>query len=118
MGQTTRRLGFVGIALALIVTETEAAVINFACGGRDTLTKVVRFLSPGDVLLVSGNCVENVFIGSTVGDVTLDGQNVATVSGATTTSASFIVRGRNITIRNFTITGGSDGVFFTDGGSG
>jgi parallel beta-helix repeat protein len=116
MSRTTLRYAIVAIAVALLVASAEAATFNFACGGRDTLSKAISRLNSGDVLLVSGNCVENVLIDSTIGDVIVDGQNVATVTGVTTTVATFLVRGRNVTLRNFTITGGNDGILVLDGG--
>jgi hypothetical protein len=88
-----------------------------------TLTgATVQFLTgaipqPGDTLLVSGTCNENLSIGQEVGRITLDGQGTASINGDSTANA-VTVTGRGITIRGFVITGGApQAVSVADGGS-
>jgi parallel beta-helix repeat protein len=64
---------------------------------------------------VSGTCNENVFIGSELSRIVLDGQGAATINGPDATSNTIAVQGRGITVRGFTITGGSRGIFVSRG---
>ncbi len=89
---------------------------TLTCGPHKTIGHAVRFLEPGDTLLVSGTCNENVVLNQEVDRITLDGQGTATINGDPSTFA-VAVRGRGITIRGFTITGGLQGVAVLDGGS-
>ena len=59
--------------------------------------------------------VASVRIDETFNNITLDGQNVATIDGGSSTVVR--VQGRGITIRGFTITGGN-GVVVRGGGTG
>jgi parallel beta-helix repeat protein len=87
------------------------------CGPQKTIGEAIRTLKPGDTLLVSGTCNENVEIGEEVHRITLDGQGTATVNGDSSANA-ISVRGTGITIRGFVITGGApQGIAVTDGGS-
>ena len=64
---------------------------------------------PGDTIQVSGACSENVAIFSEVVRITLDGQG-KTVIQAPAKGDGFFIRGREITVKGFTITGGRDGI--------
>lgn len=62
-------------------------------------------LIPGDTLLVSGMCDENVTLSAAKAELTLDGQRSATNVGATINGGITII-GRAITVKGFTVTGG------------
>jgi len=66
---------------------------------------------------VSGTCIENVVIDEEKERITVDGQGSATVNGPDPTFATVSVRGRAITIKGFTITGGENGVNIMRGGT-
>ncbi|MBI2985301.1 MAG: right-handed parallel beta-helix repeat-containing protein, partial [Deltaproteobacteria bacterium] len=87
------------------------------CSSKKTIGEELRKLDPGDTLLVSGVCSENVVIPEEIHRITLDGQGTATINGPDATRAAINVRGRVITIRGFTITGGENGVMVDDGGA-
>ncbi len=55
-----------------------ARVNNCDTGG--TITEGVTHLKPGDTLLVTGTCKENVVISSDILRITLDGQGKATIA--------------------------------------
>lgn len=74
-------------------------------------------LNPGDTLLVSGTCNENVVIGEGRRNIALDGQGSATINGPDSGEPTVNIRGRRITIRGFTITGGREGIHTHRGGS-
>lgn len=87
------------------------------CGPEKTIGQAIKTLKPGDTLLVSGTCNENLAIGQEVQRITLDGQGTATINGDSSANA-IAVTGRGITIRGFVITGGSpQAINVTDGGS-
>jgi parallel beta-helix repeat protein len=102
----------------LMVATSGAASYQLVCGQQRTITEALRRLPPGDTLSVSGACSENVQIPEQVLNITLDGQGTATINGADASSATILVRGNGITIRNFaSITGGETGITVTRGGA-
>ena len=90
---------------------------TLSCSAERTIGGAIKALRPGDTLLVSGTCNENVDIGPEVHGITLDGQGTAAINGESSATAVNI-RGTGITIRGFTITGGApQGVAVVDGAS-
>ena len=89
------------------------------CGPQPgkTIEQFLNELNPGDTLLLSGTCNENVAIGEGHRNITLDGQGVTTINAPVSTSAAILVRGRGVTIRGFAINGGRHGVQISRGGS-
>lgn len=100
-------------------TQPMSFAVN--CDAGDTIQGALASdLIPGDVLLVSGICHENVNVASSavardIPSITLDGQNAATIVGSTSAPTVRIVA-RGITVRNFTIQGGQDGITVLRGG--
>lgn len=82
----------------------------------DSLQAAVDLALPGDTIQVTGTCTESVLIRNEQMRIALDGQNVATISPASG-YAAFTVRGKGITIRNFTITGGPGAGVWVNRGS-
>jgi parallel beta-helix repeat protein len=74
-------------------------------------------LIPGDTLNVTGTCNENVTIREEIDRITLDGQGMATIAAPVSTQNAIQVRGRGITIKGFTISGGSSGINVARGGT-
>lgn len=103
-------------AMILLVPSAGDAidrVIN--CGAGQSIGAVLRSLSDGDTLKVTGTCSENVSISSRMEGITLDGQGTATINGTDANANTINIAGRRITIRGFTITGGIRGVFVNRG---
>jgi len=92
----------------------EAADRTLDCS-TGTITSYLPRLRPGDTLFVSGACNENVSIGSRYNGITLDGQNSATINGTDANSNTVNISGHRITIKGFTITGGSRGILVNRG---
>ena len=86
------------------------------CGPEKTIGQTIKTLKPGDTLLVSGTCNENIDLGEEIYGITLDGQGTATINGDPSVN-TITVTGRGITIRGFTITGGFQCIAVLDGGS-
>jgi parallel beta-helix repeat protein len=98
------------------VGRAQANTHTLTCGPEKTIEQALKTLKPGDTLLVSGTCDENVVLGQEVDRITLDGDGTAAINGESS-SFTVTVRGRGITIRGFTITGGLQGIAVLDGGS-
>ncbi|MBI4490938.1 MAG: right-handed parallel beta-helix repeat-containing protein [Deltaproteobacteria bacterium] len=96
--------------LWLVSSPGETATIKITCGAKETIGNSLKKLKPGDTLLVSGACSENVVISPELNGVTLDGQGKAIINGPDTTSDAITVLGREITIKGFTVAGGQDGI--------
>jgi parallel beta-helix repeat protein len=94
----------------------EAATTKLTCSAKDTIGNAVKKLKPGDTLFVSGTCNENLEIPEEITRVVLDGQGKATINGPDTSIPTVEVRGRGITIKGFTVTGGRDGIVINRGG--
>ena len=73
---------------------------TLTCGPEKTIGQAIKTLKPGDTLLVSGTCNENLAIGQEVDRITLDGQGTAIINGDSSANA-VTVTGRGITIRGF-----------------
>lgn len=82
------------------------------------LQKAIAKADPGDTLEVSGTCQENVTVPVDKHSITLDGGGAAAIGGPDPAQPTVLVRGRDVTIRGFTITGGLVGIAVRDGGSG
>lgn len=99
-----------------LVSMADAATKRVNCGSGRTLNSAIAKLKPGDTLLVSGICNENVVIGAELSRIVLDGQGTATINGPDAGTNTIVVRGRGVTIRGFAITGGSRGIQVGRGG--
>ena len=109
---------FSTLGLLLTVSSSESASDQLACGSQRTISEALRQLNPGDALLVSGACNENVVIPEDVVNVILDGQGTATINARDAGDPAINVRGSGITIRNFvSIGGGETGILVTRGGA-
>jgi hypothetical protein len=109
---------FLTLGLLLTVSISESASDQLACGSQRTITEALGQLNPGDTLLVSGACNENVVIPEQVVNVILDGQGTATITAPDPSDPTINVRGNGITIRNFvSIAGGETGILVTRGGA-
>jgi parallel beta-helix repeat protein len=107
----------IATVLALPAVMAHGATIPAACPAGSLGTFTVTGFAPGDVILVSGNCNVNLDIPPDTNEITLDGQGAATITPADASQATITIRGRRITIRGFTITGGNPAVLVTGGGS-
>jgi len=104
-----------GLSLLLFVPSVgEAQPVN--CNRpMQTLQGAIDGANPGDTISVIGTCNENVVIDETHNNLTIEAQGVATIDGPDPDFATILIRGRGITIRGFTITGGSNGIHLRGG---
>ena len=82
----------------------------------ETIGGYLDRLRPGDTLLVTGTCRENVLIPAQFLNITLNGQGTATIDGPDVTNPTVQINGSGITIQGFNITGGAQGIQVDHGG--
>src|SRR5688572_17778957 len=98
-----------------VVGSAQVSAVD--CDQGQSLTNTLSMLREGNTLRVNGTCRENVVISERFNNVSLDGQGTAVIDPADPTAYTVTVRGRGITIRGFTINGGTEVVYIQDGGA-
>ena len=87
-----------------------AATVNVDCNTGGAVGRILSGLTTGDVVLVQGTCQENILLQAQLQHITLDGQHKATIKAPDPSQPAIQILGREITIKGFTIIGGSFGV--------
>src|SRR5262245_28350135 len=103
-------------AVILVPLAASAGPSSINCASR-TISSALRNLRPGDTLLVTGACHENVVIDAGIHDVTIDGQDTTSVIPAVATQPAITVFGQNVTLRRLVVNGGDHVVQIARGGS-
>ena len=101
------------VALLCFQAGAHAATVTVDCDAGNSLNSAVRSAKPGDTILVTGTCKEQVSIPPEVMNITLDGQKKTTIvhpGGTQVSPHALYNRGKEVTIKNFTVTGGLDGI--------
>ena len=113
MNKTTSLVTVTAAIAVLLCSPASAATLSVDCDAGNTIASVYATIKPGDTVLVSGLCKEQVNIPPEVTRVTFDGQKKTTIQhpgGQQASPHAFYNRGKEITIKNFTVTGGQDGI--------
>ena len=117
-----RVMGRIALVLAAMflwlpsVGRAQSGTHTLTCGPEKTIGQAIKTLKPGDTLLVSGTCNENLAIGEEVQPNHTRRPGAASINGDSSAN-TVTVTGRGITIRGFVITGGApQAVNVTDGG--
>jgi parallel beta-helix repeat protein len=113
MNKTTSLVTVTAAIAVLLCSPASAATLTVDCDAGNTIASVYETIKPGDNVLVSGLCKEQVNIPPEVTRVTFDGQKKTTIQhpgGQQASPHAFYNRGKEITIKNFTVTGGQDGI--------
>jgi parallel beta-helix repeat protein len=113
-------------ALFLVLASaaaSEAATLTVDCGAGQKLQEKIAAARPGDEILVSGTCNESINIPAEVTRITVNGQGKATIQAPglvpnTAPTFPFFIRGKEITIKGFTLNGGFDGVHLSGAAAG
>jgi parallel beta-helix repeat protein len=90
-----------------------AATVSVDCDAGNTITGALAGVKPGDTVLVSGTCKEQVSIAPEIVRITMDGQRKTTIQhpgGSAASPHAVYIRGKEITVKGFTVTGGLDGI--------
>ena len=100
-------------------TVTSSGIITVNCSATppQSLQDAINAAQTGDTIQVTGTCNGGVTIPDEKLKLTLDGQNVATLHESNGDHNTLTVKGRAITIKNFTITGGHSGIVVQQGGT-
>lgn len=103
------RHGILTVALLGFTPIVHAVVINRACPGQ-TVQSAIDLALPGDMIVVTGTCNENLHVSNEKQRFFILGGGTATLNGPSVSSPTLNVRGKGVFIQGFTITGGSRGV--------
>ena len=90
-----------------------AATATVDCAAGQTITSALAGAKPGDTIMVSGMCKEQVYVQPEMARITLDGQKKTTIQhpgGSKPSPHAVYIRGKEIIIKGFTVTGGLDGI--------
>ena len=110
-------------ALSMVPLCAEAATLTVDCDAGEKIQEKLTVARPGDEIMVSGTCNENVQIYSEIVRITLNGQGKATVQvpsmmPGTPPAFPIFIRGKEITVKGFTFIGGLDGVHLSGAAAG
>lgn len=101
------------VSLCFSATWASAVTLTVDCDTGGTIMSALAKAQPGDTVLVSGTCNEHVNIAPELARIMLDGQKKTTIrhpGGTQTSPHALYNRGKEITIKGFTVTGGLDGI--------
>ena len=98
---------FVAIYCAVPVVAA-AATLAVDCDAGEKIQPKVNQAKPGDIFEVVGTCSENVLVQEEVYRITIDGRGKAIIKGPDAKRGTFLIRGRGILIKQFSISGGQD----------
>jgi len=90
-----------------------AATVAVDCDAGNTVMAALGNVKPGDTVLVSGTCNEQVSFAPEMVRITLDGQKKTTIQHPGKSAPSphtVFVRGKDITIKGITVVSGLDGI--------
>jgi len=91
------------------IVPDSLTLIEVDCNGNGVLQDAIDTAGPNTTILVVGTCNENIVIGALKTNLTIDGQNSASITPGS--GAAILIAGRAITIRNFAaVTGGGRGI--------
>jgi parallel beta-helix repeat protein len=113
MNRMANRVGTGLAVLCLSVPWADAATVAVDCDAGNTIAAALAGVKPGDTVLVSGTCKEQVSFAPEMVRITLDGQKKTTIQHPGKPAASphtVFIRGKDITIKGITVTGGLDGI--------
>ena len=113
MNQTTILIAITAVFATSLCFPADAATLAVDCDAGNTIASVYATVKPGDTVLVNGTCKEQVSVPPEVTRVTFDGQKKTTIvhpGGQQASPHAFYNRGKEITIKGFTVTGGQDGI--------
>ena len=99
--------------LCFSAVSANAATVSVDCDAGNSIMAALGGVKPGDTVLVSGTCKEQVSFAPEMVRITLDGQKKTTIQhpgkGAPSPHTVFI-QGKGITIKGITVVGGLDGI--------
>jgi parallel beta-helix repeat protein len=111
MNKTMIRTGTAVLCFSALLAN--AATVSVDCDAGNSIQAALANVKPGDTVLASGMCKEQVSFNPELVSITLDGQKKTTIQhpgkGAASPHTVFI-RGKDIFIKGITVIGGLDGI--------
>lgn len=102
------------ILAILLWVSVAPAQTTVNCNSGGSLQTAINAAFSFVTINITGTCSENIFIRDDKTGITLDGGGTATISGSSALP-TFEIRGRGITVRRITITGGTSGLLINHG---
>src|SRR5439155_22915500 len=99
IGSMLRALALMGLVAFSPYAAVKAETLTVDCDAGERLQTTIDQARPGDTIVASGFCAENVTIGEEVARITLDGQGTATIHGRLPGQAPIQILGRGMTVR-------------------
>ena len=94
------------------LSEGDGETYTVDCGSGDTIKAAMDQAQPGDTIMISGTCNENVVVNKD--GITLDGDDSAVIDGSGVDRAVIFIRGRqDVTIKGLTVQNGIYGIEIT-----
>jgi len=109
--RTGRSAVLAGLCFSALLAN--AATVSVDCEAGNTVMAALGNVKPGDTVLVSGTCNEQVSFAPELVRITLDGQKKTTIQHpgkGTPSPHTVFIRGKDITIKGITVVGGLDGI--------
>ena len=99
----------VGFCLSALAN---AATVSVDCDAGNSIQAALANVKPGDTVLASGTCNEQVSFAPEMVRITLDGQKKTTIQhpGKAPSPHTVFIRGKDITVKGITVVGGLDGI--------
>lgn len=114
----TAIVALLGVLLIGSVSTSVAQVNAVNCNRGGVLQDAIDAAPSNETIFVVGNCNENIRIGHSKRDLTIDGLGSARITAADDNVKTVSIFGSGITIQNFrVIRGGSTGIFLSDSAS-
>jgi parallel beta-helix repeat protein len=91
----------------------QGATLTVDCDAGATIMGALANIKAGDAVMVSGTCNEHVNVAPEIARITIDGQKKTTIrhpGGQQMSPHAVYIRGKEITIKGVTVTGGLDGI--------
>jgi parallel beta-helix repeat protein len=100
-------------AIICLSAPASAATLSVDCDSGATITAALAAVKPGDTVKVIGTCKEQVSFAPEMVRITLDGQKKTRIEHPGKSAPSphgVFIRGKDITVKGVTVTGGLDGI--------
>lgn len=115
MTRMTTLVVVAGLLLVSVQAPAQALTRSVDCSS-ETVASVMSDAQPGDTIMITGTCAENVVVDRD--GITLDGSGSAVIDASTATAAAITVIGhRNVTIKGLTVQDGLHGIRLAGGAS-
>ena len=109
--RTGRSAVLAGLCFSALLAN--AATVSVDCEAGNTVMAALGNVKPGDTVLVSGTCNEQVSFAPEMVRFTLDGQKKTTIQHPGKSAPSphtVFIRGKDIMVKGITVVGGLDGI--------